>query len=597
MPSAKTNYNTNVNLGDDKFIKRLSLYIDWISDQDSLDDAKEAKKAIDEWLNDRNLVSSIDNQTVNIYKGYYYRLAAVCIPFLDDKEFKDLLVNHLDIVLNIKDLSLVDKIRGHFAGMLIHEERDSLKKEIKEDLLKSQTRIISNLSVGSILLSYQKSTSTGEKDVYAREKYLNESELFKKLSVEEIAQIRKILDVYDFMSLSSLSPEGVEDVMTFNEDGHTLVFNKGEVYEIQSNDPVLNKIIKINNPKIEQSLTVPDLGFLNNPPLVLKQPSPAFLFDESDEREIDKLRPKVEAILSQGNLVLEQELRELADEVIKEHNFSFKDEVSKKRFVQLFVSFLKDIRGLVEVRDVLLKSLENGGLGLTSEKTEAVIKILRQAKKDFDEGGRKKLKTKSKNELDKLIEAEAADAGLLNNKIETKKEVVDKIVYQKPAVPEKKFEDLAKMEADRQSMLKELAAKAAAQQMAELSKINEQKTLVKNQMSDIKAPPRVLGPMEELKTLGLDDFRRLGGTPQDIIHKLQSKIDLLGEKSVARRLEAVRSWQGSPIYKLYLSLGRESIEEGRHVDIIIKEKIDKKEICLSLEEFNAIADFNSKLRF
>jgi hypothetical protein len=117
------------------------------------------------------------------------------------------------------------------------------------------------------------------------------------------------------------------------------------------------------------------------------------------------------------------------------------------------------------------------------------------------------------------------------------------------------------------------------------------------QLSDVKAPPRTLGPLEELKTLTLVDFRRLDSSPVGALAHLRAKIDLIGEASVSRHLEAVRAWQASPLYQLYLTMGRECIEQGRVVAQVATDRQGRGEPTLSEAEFDAIVDFNTKLRF
>lgn len=120
---------------------------------------------------------------------------------------------------------------------------------------------------------------------------------------------------------------------------------------------------------------------------------------------------------------------------------------------------------------------------------------------------------------------------------------------------------------------------------------------IRPQLTDIKAPPRTLGPLEELKSLNLVDFRRLDSSPVEALNKVRAKIDLIGETSVSRRVEAVRSWQASPVYQLYLKLGRASIEQEKSIVEIVASLQTQGEQTLSEAEFNAIIDFNQKIRF
>ena len=115
---------------------------------------------------------------------------------------------------------------------------------------------------------------------------------------------------------------------------------------------------------------------------------------------------------------------------------------------------------------------------------------------------------------------------------------------------------------------------------------------VKPILADIKAPPRVVGPIEELKALTLVDLRRMGDTAA-ALNKIKGMVDLIGEHSVTKRLEAVKAWQVSPLYQQYVKLGHDSIVQGKGM----ADLANSVEGGLTEKEFNAIADFNVRLRF
>jgi len=292
-----------------------------------------------------------------------------------------------------------------------------------------------------------------------------------------------------------------------------------------------------------------------------------------DEEEVDKYRmPNNQFPISK---TLEQNLRLLAEEVIAEHNFQFKEVVSRRRFVQLFVSFMKDVRDIMEAKEMLLKSTSAGGLGLTSDKVDVVLGIFKKLRASLPE---------------RMMQWEKAVPESRIQNLESRKPIVTK-VEPKPApavVPSIKAtpDQLAEW---RQEVLAEIAKTSRPPKAKPVP--------IKPKLVDVEAPPRTLGPIEELKDMKLIDFRRLGKTAGDVIGKIQAKIQLIGETGIGRRLQAVRAWQASPVYQLYLTLGRESIEQAKSVDSIIATRQADGQETLTLAEFEAIADLNQKLRF
>jgi hypothetical protein len=115
-------------------------------------------------------------------------------------------------------------------------------------------------------------------------------------------------------------------------------------------------------------------------------------------------------------------------------------------------------------------------------------------------------------------------------------------------------------------------------------------------VTDIIAPPRLVGPIEELRRLAVVDFRRLSRDPREANLKIRDKIDLLADRSFAERDRGVKAWQESAVNRLYLDILRLSLE-GKPVPEVIAVREKNGEPTLTKAEFDAIMDLNRKLRF
>jgi|GEM_PF-1910900 hypothetical protein len=734
MPDILNNTQTTVkntladNLSRTDFSVELVAYVDHLIEIDDMQAAYKAANSLVAAMEERKDLITSRPELWSKYQQCLWKLEAIAIPFLKEVRLLEWFKNGFGAGLGIKELDFVEKIEAKLARILLLEERDILKKKIIDGLLSSNVSLFEGKSGSSVLRSvgdwlhnYTTITGFNSTDPLKREQYFTQSLSLSGISPAQREELRRLFNLFDYLKKSSLSPDGLEDVMTFDQDGKILVFNHGEVYEIDKNtDPILTKILETSKPNqakpdatIKSSLPVREqttkpvsvspasppnngrvikkesISYQNktavNPmhsvPQALKSAGPAFMFDAQDELEADKFR----ATGSQSPATsLEKELRGLAEEVIKKYNFSFKDEVKHRRFVQLFVSRLKDVRDIVELREALLKTGEAGGLGLDSDKADQVVKIIEDEKKIYE------LKIKSSVKpaladrraqpvaaLEKLIKADAAQqapALMLAAKVPTipavklidqpvvpkeisapavKPEVkitpaaptvkspqminqeLDRLRVEahqretqalasvKPAikpVPSQKTEE-AKLKEWREEMLQEIAkvappvtpstTDATGNVKVQISSVPGRETSTSKSQSaeskasssepkvevrrprveDVKAPPRVLGPLEELKSLSLVDFRRLAATPTEALNKVKGKIDLIGEASLAKKLEAIKAWQNSIVYQLYLKLGRDSIEQGKTMATL------QSETTLTEQEFEAIADFNTKLRF
>jgi hypothetical protein len=117
-------------------------------------------------------------------------------------------------------------------------------------------------------------------------------------------------------------------------------------------------------------------------------------------------------------------------------------------------------------------------------------------------------------------------------------------------------------------------------------------------VSDVKiTPKRLMGPVEELRSITLKDFRRLSKDPKEATLKLKDKVDLLGEEqSFEVKTSGIKAWRESPVNKLYLEILRRSLE-GKPITDVIAELEAKGEDALTKPEFDAIMKFNREIRF
>lgn len=116
-------------------------------------------------------------------------------------------------------------------------------------------------------------------------------------------------------------------------------------------------------------------------------------------------------------------------------------------------------------------------------------------------------------------------------------------------------------------------------------------------MSDIKPPAKTVGPVEEIFRLTPDDYRRLGKTLAEANDKIAEKLDLLEEDSYLKRAEGVKAWKKNAVHRLYLEIGRESMERNMAISDVIRQRQEANRPTVTEEEFHAIADLNKRISF
>ncbi len=377
-----------------------------------------------------------------------------------------------------------------------------------------------------------------------------------------------------------------------------------------------------------------------------------FYFSIEDEDEVRN------QAMDFGNLDKREEMAEQVEnkiaDIMGQINIIFSSEAMSNRLQGVLKTYLRGVRDQVDTRLALGRETANGGLGLDEDIADDILKIVDVINKDEKAHPGRIIKHKkfhlpedeqnSNNEIfgDASLERDVAyDFSKLDAKEELvaddnkKEESVEKeedILVSLGQVDEDKDEDEKDLVLDLSTTVKADDKKEQQEQQeqeqAELKSVEKSKDVFssgaiakarnkqavninnkevtakqfndmsgKIKMEDIKKVSKLGGPLEEISSMNLVDFRRLSKDSKEAVKKILGMFELLEEDSFSKRMEGVKVWRKSPINKIYLNLGQESIIEQKDIKTIIEKRKKEKKDYLSQEEFNAIMELNAKLRY
>jgi len=124
-----------------------------------------------------------------------------------------------------------------------------------------------------------------------------------------------------------------------------------------------------------------------------------------------------------------------------------------------------------------------------------------------------------------------------------------------------------------------------------------QKQNASTKVADIVFAQKLVGPVEELGTMGITEFRRLSSDPQEAVQKILNTLDLLEETDYEQRIAGIVALRQSPLQKLYISLMQEALMQGSPVTDIAAMHRNKGEMSLSTPEIDAIVELNRITQF
>jgi len=287
----------------------------------------------------------------------------------------------------------------------------------------------------------------------------------------------------------------------------------------------------------------------------------------------------IKAVAASTPLNLDQEVAS----IVQKSQINFSDSNLKSRFDGIIRSRLKGIRDQLQTREILLASPAVGGLGLDESKVEQILRIVSQESQDLDDRLRLAVSSEPFADL---------------------KEEVNQIL-QTPDVAEP-----APLVFGQSSITPPAGPKTLVESRpSNLPKSPESKPTIKlidrkpspaptqrPKIEDVKFRPRLLGPIEEISSLTLADFRRLSPEPEQAAENILDKIKLLEQDSFSDLIEGIKAWQHSEINQLYLTIGHQSMDDRQPVAEVIQNRQKNQIATLTNEEFEAIADLNRKLR-
>lgn len=301
-----------------------------------------------------------------------------------------------------------------------------------------------------------------------------------------------------------------------------------------------------------------------------RQPVPVVFELPDDEAEIRHHTDQLNSLKVGGS----HDISAIINNIIQSHGLRFPDPLLQKRFQSVAEARLKEIRNTIETRDMLGRPPKIGGLGLAPELVQALIADLETAARRI------------RDELPKPIPPPPKP--------------IPPVAPPPPRVPAPPPVFKPAPTTPAPPPLRSIPPPPPPIRRPAIQRpIAEAHRPV---LEDIRRPaapaPRLVGPVEELGGLTLDDFRNLGdNNAAGSVRKVFSKINLLGQESFARKAEGIKAWRQSPVYQLYLEQSSESLETGRAIGEIVRARQARGQPSLTETELHAIIDLSKRLRF
>ncbi|MEK7540059.1 MAG: hypothetical protein AAB558_02320 [Patescibacteria group bacterium] len=352
----------------------------------------------------------------------------------------------------------------------------------------------------------------------------------------------------------------------------------------------------VETARVAQPAVMTDVDMQALPPTVIKRPSPAasspkqtpqltgnlptgsatpksgeLVFSDEDEKEVANIR-QVQKIFFKAPEGIDYDY--VAKKVMAVHKLFFPSYDLERRFGNLVTSYMKGVRDQMEFKDLMTRPENTGGLNLSGDVTDKIILTIGEEAQNAPQAKARQFGAAIKSQLTPSmgqVKKAMAQTYATEGKVTATGDMVQAPVRAPGARVTRTTQPTPTVRAP----------------------LDTRKPL----MTDIKVPPKVMGPVDELANLSVVEFRRLGGTAQAATEKIKAKIDLLEAESLLKRSEGIKAWQNSPVNQLYVQLGQEALNTGRQMEEVVQQRTWSEQPVLTTQEFDAIADLNKRLRY
>lgn len=261
---------------------------------------------------------------------------------------------------------------------------------------------------------------------------------------------------------------------------------------------------------------------------------------------------------SSNNAVVPSMRVNQADAVIKSLSFTMPQNFFN-RLRSIIQLRLKDVRGAKETREQVLRSIKDGGLGLTESQADELEKKTIGTLMVYSEPS-VPATTAPFNSFVHSANASKIPA--------MEKKVVAPVIptVETPSLPTKKYPVEPKVS----------------------FKINSRDP--KPAMQDIVGKPVEMGPLEEIRYFTLTDLRRLSANPAEAVARFKQKFTNLKDESFLLFLDSRLAWRSSPLYQEYMTAVDKSLSEGRPLSAVTSDPSH-----ISLLEIDALVTMEKSL--
>ncbi|MBD3248209.1 hypothetical protein GF382_02875 [Candidatus Falkowbacteria bacterium] len=194
---------------------------------------------LSEYVKKKGLKRS-DQEVYKRYLGLIAKLKWIALSILPREEVLAHFESSFQDALNIPYFNLKDKLREVMIEVVLLEERDKYKKEIKGIVDRNRAMLTKgkagegkNGTVENWIKTYISDIGLKKADSIKFENFFTSNKYANSLPAPEKSKLKDFFFFYEYLKTSSLTPEGLEERPVFEVDGQVKVMEDGKLEPVK----------------------------------------------------------------------------------------------------------------------------------------------------------------------------------------------------------------------------------------------------------------------------------------------------------------------------------------------------------------------------
>lgn len=233
--------NQSKKILEQSFANLLPELVDYIVSHNEQSKALELSKILEKTISENINELRLQPKLSDFYQKIILKLKFVCLPVLDDKDVISLVKDNFCFQLEIKDYNFFDKLNAKLLGIIVVEDRNNLKEDLKKAILENNERITPNHNIKIVkdwIKNYLSNIGLDRADNLTRAQYFMNLRDDKNISSKEHSNLLALFKFYNILNTPSDSPEGFEEEYPIMINGQLNIFRKGVLEPVPNNKAV-----------------------------------------------------------------------------------------------------------------------------------------------------------------------------------------------------------------------------------------------------------------------------------------------------------------------------------------------------------------------